>query len=65
MRISRLLVAALALAVVALLPGRALATEPNNASATYEFVIDVTHQIQSADGDLATLDGRGTFSVHP
>ena len=34
MRISRLLVAALALAVVALLPGRAMATEPNNASAT-------------------------------
>jgi hypothetical protein len=65
MRTSRLLVAALALAAVVLLPGRALATEPNDASATYQFVIDVTHHIESADGDLATLDGEGTFSVHP
>jgi hypothetical protein len=53
------------LAVVAILPGAALATQPNNESATYEYHMEIPNIAQSADGDTVEVTGMGTFSVHP
>jgi hypothetical protein len=62
---SIILLAAVALAFVALVPSAVLATEPNNTSATYEYLMEVPNAAQSADGDGVTFTGEGTFSVHP
>jgi hypothetical protein len=60
-----MLLAAVALAVVALLPGAVRATEPNNGSASYEYLMEEPNVAQSADGDQFIVTGMGTFSVHP
>jgi hypothetical protein len=62
---SAILLAAVALAVVALLPSAVHATEPNNTSATYEYHLEGPNAAQSADGDEVSFTGMGTFSVHP
>jgi hypothetical protein len=65
MRNLRFLVAVCVLATVAGLPATALATESNNESATYEYLMEVPNVAMSADGDTVTVTGEGTFSVHP
>jgi hypothetical protein len=62
---SAILLAAVALAVVALLPSAVFATERNNTSATYEYHLEGPNAAQSADGDEVSFTGMGTFSVHP
>ena len=58
--------AVLIVAVVAvLLSGAALATENNNESATYEWLLEEPNVSHSGDGDTASVTGEGEFSVHP
>lgn len=54
--------AARALAVV---PSPALATEPNNESATYEFHLEGPNTAMASNGETITLTGSGRFGVHP
>jgi hypothetical protein len=46
-------------------PAASSATEPNNASDTYGFFMDVPNVSQDARGDTLGVTGDGTFSVHP
>jgi hypothetical protein len=56
---------ALASALLALAPGSALATAPNNESATYEWHLEVPNVAMAANGDTVAVTGTGTFAVHP
>lgn len=52
----------------ALLPmtsGSALATAPNNESATYEWHLEVPNVAMAPNGDTVAVTGTGTFGVHP
>jgi hypothetical protein len=66
MRKLRFLATVLVVGVAALLlSGVALATENNNKSATYEWLMEEPNVSQSGDGDTASVTGEGEFSVHP
>ena len=54
----------LALALLALSPGSALA-DPNNASATWELHLEVPNVAEAPNGDQVAVTGSGVFSVHP
>jgi hypothetical protein len=60
--------AALLLLIVGLalvLPAGVSATQPNNESATYEFVLELPNVAQASNGDTLALLGEGMFGVHP
>ena len=56
---------AFASALLALAPGSALATAPNNESASYEWHLEVPNVAMAPNGDTVAITGTGTFSVHP
>ena len=60
-----LLSALLLSAAFAVVPPSAVATEPNNQSATYEFHLEEPNAAAAPNGDTITLTGMGVFSVHP
>jgi hypothetical protein len=62
-RFMLLFLVAAALAVI--LPAASSATAPNNASDTYQLVMDVPNVSQDAHGDTLAVTGHGTWSVHP
>jgi hypothetical protein len=45
--------------------GSALATAPNNESATYEWHLEVPNVAMAPNGDTIAVTGTGTFGVHP
>lgn len=51
--------------VAALVPAAALATAPNNESASYEFDLEVPNVGMAPNGDTIAVTGSGLFSVHP
>jgi hypothetical protein len=53
------------LAVAALAPIQASATDNNNESARYQLHIEVPNVARSADGDMVSVTGEGEFGVHP
>lgn len=59
------LVFGLACALVALAPGSAHATAPNNESATYAWDLEVPNVAMAPNGDTVAVTGDGTFGVHP
>jgi hypothetical protein len=54
----------LAVALLALVPGRA-AADPNNASGTWELHLEVPNVAMASNGDTLALTGMGVFSTHP
>jgi hypothetical protein len=48
-----------------LAPGSALATAPNDESATYEWHLEVPNVAMAPNGDTVAITGTGTFGVHP
>jgi hypothetical protein len=56
---------AFASALLVLAPGSALATAPNNESATYEWHLEVPNVAMAPNGDTVAVTGTGTFGVHP
>ena len=54
-----------AAALVIMWPTASSATEPNNASDTYQLVMEVPNVSQDAAGDTLSVTGHGTWSVHP
>ena len=56
---------AIAAALLAFAPGSALATAPNNESATYEWHLEVPNVAMAPNGDTVAVTGTGTFSTHP
>lgn len=59
------LVVGVAFALLALAPGPALATAPNNESATYAWDLEVPNVAMAPNGDTVAVTGDGTFGVHP
>lgn len=55
----------LACALLPVTPGAALATAPNNESATYEWHLEVPNVAMAPNGDTIAVTGTGTFGVHP
>lgn len=58
-------VGVLALLIVALFPASAIATAPNNESASYELDLEVPNVGMAPNGDTIAVTGSGFFSVHP
>lgn len=56
---------AFACSLLALAPGSALATAPNNESATFEWHLEVPNVAMAPNGDTVAVTGMGTFGVHP
>lgn len=56
---------AFASAALVLTPGSALASAPNNESATYEWHLEVPNVAMAPNGDTIAVTGTGTFGVHP
>jgi hypothetical protein len=54
-----------AFALLALASGSALASAPNNESATYEWHLEVPNVAMAPNGDTVAVTGMGTFGVHP
>jgi hypothetical protein len=52
-------------ALVALAPGSALATAPNNESATYVWDLEAPNVAMAPNGDTVAVTGTGTFSTKP
>jgi len=55
----------LTIGLLALVPGQAVATAPNNESAIYEYELEVPNTAMAPNGDMIAVTGTGTISVHP
>src|SRR5437899_1546853 len=62
-RLTLLFLAAAAVAII--LPAASSATEPNNESNSYTFLMEVPNSAQDSAGDTLSVEGEGMFSVHP
>ena len=64
-RIKTRLGLSLVLALLVVAPGSALASAPNNESATYDWFLEHPNVAMAPNGDTVAVVGAGTFGVHP
>jgi hypothetical protein len=64
MRKRAALFSAVAAALLAVLPGSAIA-DPNNGAGTWELHLEVPNVSEAPNGDRIEVTGSGVFSVHP
>ncbi|MDQ2910931.1 MAG: hypothetical protein M3R39_07955 [Actinomycetota bacterium] len=65
MKAPRIVVGVLLLAALTILPSAAIASAPNNESATYEWDLESPNVAMASSGDTIAVTGSGTFGVHP
>jgi hypothetical protein len=54
-----------AAAALLVMSAQALATAPNNESATYDYLLEVPNVAKAPSGDTISVVGEGRFTVHP